>query len=145
MKRPVPATWENVFDNYGKYEKYFSSMYYTSEGKVPGAKALLRFEFSLPKNPKKMRELEALLELVFHQSVQAVVALPKIRRPWIRPHFDNAIRADHDSLRINATMSSTSKPSTSNPDGVVTFVMLVVVTATGRAAALPENASGSRK
>lgn len=61
------ATMKNVFDNYGKYEKYFSSMYYTSEGKVPGAKALLRFEFSLPKNPKKMRELEALLELVFHQ------------------------------------------------------------------------------
>ena len=63
----------NVFDQkvYMKgFEKYFESMYVTTEGPVPGTeptKNLVRFEFSLPSDTKKMSELEDLMELVFHE------------------------------------------------------------------------------
>jgi len=67
----------NVFDSktfLAKYDKYFESMYFTTEGALNGgegvpapfATRLLRFEFRLPKDVKKMGELEALVELIFH-------------------------------------------------------------------------------
>mmetsp|Transcript_2113 Transcript_2113/g.5737 ORF Transcript_2113/g.5737 Transcript_2113/m.5737 type:complete len:257 (-) Transcript_2113:90-860(-) len=67
------AVLKNVFDSkvYLKhFEKYFECMYVTSEGPVPGTeptKNLLRFEFSLPSDTKKMGELHSLMEFMFHE------------------------------------------------------------------------------
>ena len=63
----------NVFDHEifsSRFERHFESLYFTSEGPVPGmepAKNLLRFEFSLPRDPKRMADLAPLMELVFHE------------------------------------------------------------------------------
>ena len=64
------ATLRNIFDSdvFMKYhEKYFESMHFTTEGKGLAAKNILRFEFYFPKNIKKLGELEALIEMIFHQ------------------------------------------------------------------------------
>ena len=58
----------NVFDSetyLSCYDKYFESMHLTTEDKE--SQINLRFEYSLPGDATKIGEMEALIELVFHQ------------------------------------------------------------------------------
>jgi hypothetical protein len=64
------AAIRNIFDSdvFLKYhDKYFESMHFTTEGKGLAAKNIMRFEFAFPRNMKKLGDLEALIELIFHE------------------------------------------------------------------------------
>ncbi len=67
----------NVFDSktfLAKYDRYFESLYFSTEGALnagegvpkPFGTRVLRFEFRLPRDLKRLGELDNLMELVFH-------------------------------------------------------------------------------